>query len=77
MTAKLNDPQGRLPRLLRATADDGQVIEELYLAALSRPPSEEELQIQKQHVAQAASRLDGMRDVLWSLLNVREFLFIH
>jgi hypothetical protein len=29
------------------------------------------------YVAAAASRIDGMQDVLWSLLNVREFVFIH
>ena len=75
--AKLNDPNGRLPQLLDVTDDNGQVIENLYLAALSRFPTDEELRIQSEHVDQAPSRADGMRDVLWSLLNVREFVFIH
>ncbi|MDP6445092.1 MAG: DUF1549 and DUF1553 domain-containing protein [Pirellulaceae bacterium] len=74
---KLSDKQGRLPKLLKSTADDRAVIRELYLAALSRFPAEDELSIQLEHVQQAASRDEGMRDVLWSLLNVREFLFIH
>ncbi|MDA1015984.1 MAG: DUF1549 and DUF1553 domain-containing protein [Planctomycetota bacterium] len=74
--SKLSDPKGRLTKLLQSTADDGKVIEELYLAALSRIPTDDERQIQMEHVAQAQSRESGMRDVLWSLLNVREFLFI-
>lgn len=73
---KLNDASGRLQKLMDSTADDGKVIEELYLAALSRFPSDEERKIQMQHVAEAPSREAGMKDVLWSLLNVREFLFI-
>jgi hypothetical protein len=73
---KLSDSKGRLPRLLESTSDDHQVIEELYLAALSRYPTDDELRIQSAHVKQASSREDGMQDVLWSLLNVREFVFI-
>ena len=76
IATKLDDRSGRLPQLLKSTADDGRVIEELYLAALSRLPSEEERQIQMEHVAAAPSREVGMRDVLWSLLNVREFVFV-
>ena len=74
--AKLNAPQGRLPQLLESNDDNGQVITELYLAALSRFPTDEEMRVQAEHVEQASSRAAGMRDVLWSLLNVREFVFI-
>jgi hypothetical protein len=75
--AKLDDSRGRLPQLLRTIADDRQLVTELYLTALSRFPTDKELEIQLAHVASAASRADGMKDVLWSLLNVREFVFIH
>ena len=74
---KLASRQGRLPRLLRTTQNDRQLITELYLTALSRYPTERELSIQLEHVAAAPSRTAGMRDVLWSLLNVREFVFNH
>jgi hypothetical protein len=75
--AKLDDPKGRLPQLLNSNDDNDEVITELYLATLSRFPTDEEMRIQAEHVAQASSRVKGMRDVLWSLLNVREFVFIH
>jgi hypothetical protein len=75
--AKLDEDKGRLPQLLRSTKDDGKVIRELYLTALARFPTDDELKIQREHVAAASSRAAGMKDVLWSLLNVREFVFVH
>ncbi len=75
--AKLDDRTGVLPRLLKSIADDRQLIEDLYLTALSRFPTESESEIQLEHVKSAASRDEGMKDVLWSLLNVREFVFNH
>jgi hypothetical protein len=75
--AKLDDRQGRLPMLLKSTDDDRELITELYLTALSRFPTKKELEIQTAQIASASSRADGMKNVLWSLLNVREFVFIH
>ena len=74
---KLDDRNGRLPKLLKSIEDDRELIVELYLTALSRFPTEEELKIHRRHVAEASSRADGMTDVLWTLLNVREFVFVH
>ena len=75
--AKLDDPVGRLKKLLATIKDDRELITELYLTALARFPTVEELEIQLEHVAGASSRADGVKDVLWTLLNVREFVFIH
>jgi hypothetical protein len=74
---KLNDPNGRLPQLLKTMTDDREVIIELYLTALSRFPAEKELELQLQYVEKADDRASGMKDVLWTLLNVREFVFNH
>jgi hypothetical protein len=75
--SKIDDRRGRLPKLLKSIADDRKLIVELYLTALSRFPTDEELQLQLEYVASAPSRADGMKDVLWTLLNVREFVFVH
>ncbi|MBP85568.1 MAG: hypothetical protein CMJ64_02450 [Planctomycetaceae bacterium] len=75
--AKLNDSNGRLPHLLKTISDDRELITELYLAALSRFPSEKELELQLKYVEKATNRESGMKDVLWTLLNVREFIFNH
>lgn len=40
---RLADPENRIARLAISTMSDAQVVDELYWAALSRPPSDEEL----------------------------------
>ena len=74
---KLDDKNGRLPKLLKSIEYDRKLITELYLTTLARFPTDKELDIQLEHVAAASSRAEGMKDVLWTLLNVREFVFIH
>ena len=74
---KLADRGCRTVELMRQHKDDRKIVEELYLCALSRFPTEDEVKVHIEHVAKAPSRRDGLQDVLWSLLNVREFLFLH
>jgi hypothetical protein len=57
--------------------NDGKLIEELYLTALSRFPTAAERATGGQFLAQAAKRDDAVMDLLWSVLNTREFLFQH
>ena len=75
--SRLDNADGRLPRLLKSVTDDREVITELYLAALSRFPSDEELDLHVSFVEQAADRDNEMKEILWTLLNVREFIFNH
>jgi hypothetical protein len=74
---KINDPKGQLARLLKQKKDDRQLIEELYLSTLSRFPTDEEMKKALDYVASAKSREAGMQDMMWSLLNLREFVFVH
>ena len=55
---------------------DQTFIEERYLTCLSRPPRAEEARTALAYVRGAADRTEAMQDVLWSLINVREFLFV-
>lgn len=73
---RIADPQGRLPQLLREISDDRALIEELYLSTLSRRPRADEIENVLAHIKQATSREAAAQDLLWTLLNVREFLFI-
>lgn len=68
---------GRLAKLLTAQTTDDDLIAELYLAALSRRPTDIELAAVKKHVAGATSRPDAYEDLLWTLLNFSEFSFQH
>jgi hypothetical protein len=75
--AKLTAPDNRIGRLLTDGRSDDEVLRELYLATLSRPPSEREWQINFRHVRGAADRRKAWEDVQWALLNTNEFLLRH
>jgi hypothetical protein len=53
------------------------LIREAYLRTLSRPPSADELQRVGLHIATAKSRTEGLRDVMWALINSKEFVLNH
>jgi hypothetical protein len=74
---KLTAEDGRLARLLAETSDDEAVVEELYLSTVSRYPTAAELARTLNHVRSAGDRRLGFEDVLWALINLREFVFIH
>lgn len=77
LIAKIAAKNGRLARLLAEVNDDGKVLEELYLAVLTRSPSAEERERSLSHVKSARSRAEGFEDILWSLLNRQEFVVNH
>jgi hypothetical protein len=70
--------RGRLVRdLLEADKTPAQVVEHLYLAALSRTPTEEELGRVMKMVESSEKQNEALEDVFWALLNSKEFLFNH
>jgi hypothetical protein len=70
----LAEPDNRIGRLLNAGASDEEIVEELYIAALCRPPSEKERTGALALVAKAKDRRKAFEDVLWGLVNAKEFL---
>jgi len=87
--AKLASPTGRAERL----AKDGRPIEErvreLYLAAFSREPRPPELKTAVAYLTETGVSADGkpvdpqmaaresFQDLIWALINTKEFLFNH
>ncbi len=69
------NPEGRIAKLILAGKTDKQIVEELYLAALSRPPSGTELDLGQTYLAKGGSRTERAQDLLWALLNSNGFLF--
>ncbi|MFN0056201.1 MAG: DUF1549 domain-containing protein [Planctomycetales bacterium] len=74
---KLRIPDNRLGRLLAAGRTDSEVLTELFLATLSRPPLEDETRSVLAHLTQAADRRTAWEEIQWALLNTNEFLFRH
>lgn len=63
----------RVEQLLKNVADDKALVEELYLATLSRKPGEPELNIALREVQRDRRR--GAENLQWALLNSPDFLF--
>jgi hypothetical protein len=57
-----------------ATSNDQELIREAYLRTVSRLPTEQELQTASAYLSESDDRLAGMRDLLWALLNTKEFI---
>lgn len=52
-------------------------IRETFLRTVSRPPTDEELTKAQADVNAAKSPVDGIRELLWTMLNTREFIVNH
>jgi hypothetical protein len=68
----------RLRRLLTEMPDDEQVIEELFLTTVSRfPTPQEKAKILGYREELKPRRDQAFQDLLWALLNTKEFVFNH
>jgi len=74
---KLRDGNNRLQNLIKAKKTDAEIIEELYLAALARKPTPEEVGEAAKYVSGQPDRTKALEDVCWAMLNAKEFLFQH
>ncbi|HKI35329.1 MAG TPA: DUF1549 domain-containing protein [Gemmataceae bacterium] len=74
---KIRAPKGRLQQLLDSKKADEEVLEELFLAALSRFPKESDKKVFAEYRARAKNRADAFTDVVWALVNTREFVLNH
>jgi hypothetical protein len=74
---KIRNPNNRLGTLLAAKKPDTEVLDELYWAALSRGPNSDEHSVALKHLAKSSDKRKAWEDVLWAVVNTREFLFRH
>lgn len=54
-----------------------ELIEELYIAAYCRPPTNQERQNVMHYLSDAEDRQQAIKDVIWTVLVTEEFLFQH
>jgi hypothetical protein len=76
---KITSPQGRIAQLIARLGDrkETDIIKELYLATFARYPTESELKQALAYVAKTPTPKEGYEDLMWVMLNTREFLFNH
>lgn len=70
----LTAPDNRLGRLLASQTPSPAIVEELYLASLCRVPTVAERDALVGRIEQAPDRRAALEDILWALLNSKEFL---
>jgi hypothetical protein len=76
ISAKINATDGRVAKLLAAKKTHEEIVEELYLACLSRRPSEAEKTICKKLLADNGDPRAFYEDLVWTLMNTKQFLFV-
>jgi hypothetical protein len=74
---KIRQPNNRLGQWLAAKLSDEAIMEQLYLAAYCRLPTNEERSKIREHLSKNPDRRKAWEDVLWAIINTREFLFRH
>ena len=62
------------PLRFKRQIDMPVLVEEAYLRTVSRLPTEDEQQIAAEYMKDAENPIAGLRDLLWSLLNTKEFI---
>jgi len=74
---KLARPGGRANLLAKDPRPDAEKVEELFLWAFARRPSPEHLRLALEHIGRhAANKQVAYENLLWALINTKEFVFI-
>jgi Protein of unknown function (DUF1549)/Protein of unknown function (DUF1553)/Bacterial Ig-like domain (group 2) len=76
LVLKIRDAKSRVSQLLAAGKEHDEIVSDLYLAALSREPTDAERQASRELLSEAPSPAEHYHDLLWALLNSKQFLFV-
>lgn len=77
LETKLAAADGTVAKLAASTMTNEAVVTEIYLGALGREPSTRERHRALDSLAKAPARRAELEDLMWALLNSREFMFNH
>jgi len=74
---KFADPRGRLQTLLKSNKSDDEILEDLFLATLTRLPTDGDRKAFREYRAMVEDRRAAFTDTVWALINTREFILNH
>jgi len=89
LNEKLGQPANQLQRWLEQSPSPRELVRQVYLSTLSRPPTTDELDrlvpaldeiiaaYSDDATARQAALRETLEDLLWAVLTCREFLFVH
>ena len=73
--APANPPASKVAKIKPGERE--AIVREAYLRTLARKPTEIEAETASQHLAGSDDGAKGLRDLLWALLNTKEFITNH
>ncbi|HME91193.1 MAG TPA: DUF1553 domain-containing protein, partial [Myxococcaceae bacterium] len=76
-TEKIAQKGARVDRLIESSVSNQKAIEELYLAALCRLPTERERTELESLIRRQPTRREALESLVWALLSSREFAYNH
>jgi len=75
---KLSSSKGRAAEYAKNKQyTNEQLVSDIYLRSLSRLPREQELQIAVAHLEKTTDRKTAVENILWAVMNTKEFLYNH
>jgi len=79
INGKLQSKEGRIEQLIKSKTAPEKLIEEVYLSALTRFPTESESQRLAQLLIETpeAEKRIVIEDIFWAIISSREFIFNH
>jgi hypothetical protein len=77
LNGKITAKEGRVTHLLAAATPLAGVIRDLYMVTLARLPRPVEIATAQRMLFKAPKLKEGVEDLLWTLMNSREFMFNH
>ena len=77
LTQKLSAQTNRAHTLAKSKKSNDEAVDELFLGTLSRYPTDAEKANALKYIAAEKTRAAGLQDVLWALINTREFILNH
>jgi hypothetical protein len=77
LNKKLSAPDGFVALFLKLGLSDARILDQVFLSAFSRYPSDSEKVTLLPALQKARPRQQGLEDLTWALLTSKEFLFNH
>ena len=77
MLGMIDRRDGWLAEVTAVESDPEEIVEEVYMRTLTRRPTAAERSRSLAHIKTADSLRAGVRDLLWALLNTKEFIVNH
>jgi hypothetical protein len=74
---KLASKEGRIAKLIADKKPIPEMIDAVYLSAFARRPTDQERDTTAGYVEAQENKQQAMEDVLWTIINSKEFLFNH